>query len=89
MALGARAPQVVWLFVARTFAPLALGFIAGLAGAYGVGQFVSSMLIGTSPHDPATFVATSLTLVTVVVVAAVMPARRAARIEPAIALRCE
>ena len=89
MALGARAPQVVWLFVARTVAPLALGFIAGLAGAYGVGQFVSSMPIGTSPHDPATFVATSLTLVAVVLVAAVMPARRAARIDPAIALRYE
>ena len=89
MALGARAPQVVWLFVARTFAPLALGFIAGLAGAYGVGRFVSSMLVGTSPHDPATLVAISLTLVAVVFVAAAMPARRAVRIDPAIALRSE
>jgi predicted permease len=89
MALGARAPQVVWLFVARTFAPLALGFTAGVAGAYGVGQFVSSMLIGTSPHDPATLVATTLTLVAVVLVAAVMPARRAASIDPATALRYE
>ena len=89
IALGARAPQVVWLFVARTFAPLALGFIAGLAGAHGVGQFVSSMLIGTSPHDPATFVVTSLTLIAVVLAAAVMPARRAARIDAAVALRYE
>jgi len=48
-----------------------------------------SMLIGTSPHDPATFVATSLALVTVVLVAAVIPARHAARIDPAIALRYE
>lgn len=47
------------------------------------------MLIGTSPHDPATLVATSLTLVAVVLAAAVIPARRAARIDPAIALRYE
>ena len=89
MALGAPASQVVWLFVARTFAPLATGFIVGLAGAYGVGQFVSSMLIGTSPHDPSTLVATGLTLVAVVLAAAFLPARRAARIDPAIALRYE
>jgi predicted permease len=89
MALGARGPQVVWLFVARAFAPLAIGFIVGLAGAYGVGQFVSGMLIGTSPHDPATFVATSLTLVAVVLVATAAPARRAAAIDPATALRYE
>jgi ABC-type antimicrobial peptide transport system permease subunit len=68
---------------------LAIGFIIGLAGAYGVGQFVSGMLIGTSPHDPATFVATSLTLVAVVLVATAAPARRAAAIDPATALRYE
>ena len=89
MALGARASQVVWLFVARTIGPLVVGVLAGLAGAYGVGQFVSGMLIGTSPQDPATLAAMSLTLVAVVLAAAFLPARRAARVDPAIALRCE
>ncbi|MBW8862866.1 MAG: FtsX-like permease family protein, partial [Acidobacteria bacterium] len=89
MALGARQSQVIWLFVAQTAAPLACGFLAGLVGAFGVGRFVSGMLIGTSPHDPATFAAISLTLVLVVLAAAFVPARRAARIDPAIALRYE
>jgi ABC-type antimicrobial peptide transport system permease subunit len=47
------------------------------------------MLIGTSARDPATFVAVSLTLVAVVLAAAFLPARRAAQIDPAIALRSE
>src|SRR4051812_5675172 len=89
MALGARRSQVIWLFVAQTAAPLACGFLFGLAGAFGVGQFVSGMLTGTSPQDPATFAAISLTLVLVVLAAAFVPARRAARIDPAIALRYE
>jgi putative ABC transport system permease protein len=89
MALGARPSQVIWLFVAQTAAPLACGFLGGLAGAFAVGRFVSGMLIGTSPHDPATLAAISLTLVVVVLAAAFVPARRAARIDPAIALRYE
>jgi putative ABC transport system permease protein len=89
IALGARSSQVVWLFVARTFAPLACGCAAGIAGAYGVGRFVSGMLIGTSPGDPATLATMSLTLIAVVLVASFVPARRAARIDPASALRDE
>jgi predicted permease len=89
VALGARTAQVVWLFVAETLAPLAGGVVVGLGGAYGVGQFISAMLIGTSARDPATFVAVSVTLVAVVLAAAFLPARRAARIDPAIALRYE
>jgi putative ABC transport system permease protein len=63
--------------------------VVGLGGAYAVGQFISGMLIGTSPNDPATFIAVSLTLIAVVLAATFLPARRAARIDPAIALRCE
>jgi len=89
LALGAPPAQVIWMFIARTLAPLAGGLVTGLAGAYGAGRFVSGMLIGTSPHDPATLAAVALTLVVVVLAAAFVPARRAARIDPAIALRYE
>ncbi|HXI30166.1 MAG TPA: FtsX-like permease family protein, partial [Vicinamibacterales bacterium] len=89
MALGARSGQVVWLFVARTLGVLACGVAAGFVAARGVGRFVSGMLIGTSPDDPLTLAAMSLTLVAVVIVASLVPARRAALVDPAIALRDE
>jgi putative ABC transport system permease protein len=89
VALGARPSQVVWMFVRRTLPPLACGLAVGLAGAFGVGRFVSGMLIGTSPSDPATLASMSATLIAVVLIAAFVPARRAARIDPAIALREE
>ncbi len=89
MALGARPSQVVWLFVRRTLRPLAWGLVLGLAGAFGVGRFVQGMLIQTSARDPATLSAITAVLVVVAVGAAVRPARRAARIDPAAALRSE
>ena len=77
------------MFVRRALSPLAVGCIAGVAGALGVGRLVAGMLIGTSPTDPRTIAATSLALIAVVLAAAFVPARRAARIDPAIALRDE
>ena len=74
----------------RSFTAVAVGKLALSIGLNAtLFTIVSGMLIGTRPHDPATFVATSLTLVAVVLAAAVIPARRAARIDPAIALRYE
>jgi predicted permease len=89
MALGAERRQVVWLFVRRTLTPLALGVAAGLAGALGVGRFVSGMLIQTSPSDPLTLAGITLVLIVVALAAAIRPARGAARIDPAAALRAE
>jgi putative ABC transport system permease protein len=89
MALGAQSTQVVWLFVRRVFAPLAWGLAIGLVGAFGVGRFVSSMLIQTSPHDPATLVAISIVLIGVALAAAFRPARLATKVSPVVALRNE
>jgi putative ABC transport system permease protein len=89
MALGADRGQVVWLFVRRTLLPVALGVAIGMAGAVGVGRFVSGMLIETSPNDPLTFVSIVVCLVATTLVAALVPARQAARIDPAVALRSE
>jgi putative ABC transport system permease protein len=89
MALGAQPAQVVWLFVRRTLTPLAWGVVIGLAGAFGVGRFVSGMLIQTSPTDPLTLASITALLVVVALAAAFRPARRAARLDPVDALRCE
>src|SRR5262249_11075806 len=89
MALGADRAQVGWLFVRRTRPPLAIGVALGLAGAAGVGQFVRGMLISTSPGDPLTFVSITVGLIATALAAAIRPARRAARIDPAAALRGE
>src|SRR5262249_31883937 len=89
MALGADRAQVVWLFVRRTLTPLAAGVALGLAGAAGVGQFVRGMLIQTSPGDPLTFLSITVFLILTALAAAIRPARHAARIDPAAALRSE
>jgi ABC-type antimicrobial peptide transport system permease subunit len=89
MALGARAGAVVWLFVRRTILPLAIGLSLGLAGALGVGRLLRSYLIQTSPTDPMTLVGIAILLTAVSSAACFFPARRAARLDPVAALRCE
>jgi hypothetical protein len=87
MALGARSMQVLWLFVRRAVVQLALGLIIGLAGALTVGQLLQSFLIETDAQDPMTFLLVAALLVVVSMAACVFPARRATRLDPAIALR--
>jgi putative ABC transport system permease protein len=89
MALGASSTQLVWLFVRRIIMPLALGLTVGLSGAIGAGQFVRGMLIQTSPYDPVTLVSITILLVVIALTAAFLPARRATRLDPALALRHE
>jgi ABC-type antimicrobial peptide transport system permease subunit len=89
MALGARRGQVVWLFLRRTLAQLAIGLTLGLGGALSVGRLLQGSLVDTSPRDPLTLVSICLLLVVVALTAALIPARRAARVDPAVALRYE
>jgi putative ABC transport system permease protein len=89
MALGAQPPQVAWLFVRRVLGPLAWGLAIGLGAAFGVGRFVRAMLIQTSPNDPLTLVTMSIVLILVALISASRPARSAARLDPARALRYE
>jgi predicted permease len=86
MALGARASAVTWMFVRRTLPALMMGVTLGTAAAVGVGQFVRSMLAGTSPHDPEILAGITAVLVIVVITSTLVPARRAAKLDPAIAL---
>jgi putative ABC transport system permease protein len=89
MALGAQAQQVSWLILRRGLVHLAIGLTFGLAGAYGVGRLLQSMLFQTGPADPATLVSISLLLITVAITACLWPAWQATRLDPVTALRYE
>jgi putative ABC transport system permease protein len=89
VALGARSAQVVWLFVRRTFVQLLLGLAVGLAGAIAVGRLLTQYLVRTAPADPVALGLVSALLIVVATTASVWPARRAARVDPVVALRYE
>jgi putative ABC transport system permease protein len=89
MALGAQAPQVWWFVVRRGLVQLAIGLGIGLAGAFGVGQLLKSLLVQTSTRDPLTLTSIVLLLMLVSVLASFWPARRATRLDPVAALRNE
>jgi predicted permease len=89
MALGAR-PFQVGSSVLRLFAlPIGCGLMAGLAGAAGLSSVLRSQLYGLSHLDPASYVAAAILLTIVALLAAAGPLRRAMRVDPVTALRCE
>lgn len=87
MALGAGARDVVRMTVGRSAWPTAAGILAGTLGALLLARAMASMLFEVRPADPATFSAAALLLAAVALLASWLPARRAARIEPTVALR--
>ena len=89
MALGALPAHVLALVVGHGMRLAAVGLALGVAVALGVTHFVRGFLYGVSPADPLTFVAILVVLATVTLVATWLPARRAARVDPMIALRHE
>jgi putative ABC transport system permease protein len=89
MALGAQPPQVWWLVISGTFLQLAIGLAIGMAGAFGVGRLLRSLLVGTTPNDPVTLGSIALLFVAVSLAACFWPARRATRLDPVHALRYE
>ena len=89
VALGAGRKQTSWLFLRRSLGYLAIGLPAGILGALGVGQMLRSVLVQVRPADPVTLAGTVLLLTVVCVAAGLIPARRAARLHPMVALRAE
>ena len=89
MALGAVTADVVWLVTRRAATQLTFGLALGLAGGVAVARALPSELAGVSGADPGTFVAVAMLLVAVALVAALVPARRAIRLDPVAALRVE
>jgi predicted permease len=87
MALGASGLQVQKGVVGRALRLAAVGAVGGAVGSLMAAKWISSMLFGTEPTDPVTFVSVVVLLGAVALVAGYIPARRASRIEPMIALR--
>ena len=89
MALGAQAANVRSMILMQMIKFTALGVAIGLAGAFVVARFLASLLFGVGTHDPVTFLGVALVLILVAVLAAYVPARRAMRVDPIVALRYE
>lgn len=89
MALGAQSRDVAGLFVRHSLALALLGVVIGSAAAAGLSRLMASMLFGVSATDPATYAAVAVTMTAVTALAAYLPARRAARVDPIIALRSD
>ena len=89
MALGAQAADVRSLVVSQAVRLGAAGLAMGLAGALAVTRVLDSLLFGVSASDPLTFAAVSAALITVLLLAAYLPARRATRVDPIVALRAD
>jgi len=89
MALGAEKRDVMKMVVGQGLKLALIGVAIGIAGALALTRFLSSLLYGVKPTDPLTFIAVSIILITVALLACYIPARRAAKVDPMVALRYE
>ena len=89
MALGAQSGDVRSLVVNQAVRLGAAGLFIGIAGALAVTRVLDSLLFGVTASDPLTFAGVSAALITVLLLAAYLPARRATRVDPIVALRAD
>jgi putative ABC transport system permease protein len=89
MALGAQRSDVFRLIIGQGMKLTLAGILIGLAGSLGLTQSIKAMLFGVGAMDPLTFIATPLLLAIVALLACWIPARRATKVDPMVALRYE
>jgi len=89
MALGAQLTSVRRMILGQTLKLTLIGVALGLAGAFVVARFLTSLLFGVGVYDPLTFLGVAVLLVAVALAASYVPARRAMRVHPIVALRYE
>jgi putative ABC transport system permease protein len=89
MALGAERRQVMALILRRGVAVASAGIAVGLIGAFAGARYLQSMLFGVEPRDPGTFAAVAVSFAVIAMVASYLPARRATKVDPMVALRID
>src|SRR6185295_6273956 len=89
MAIGAQPRDVFRMVLGQGMLLAIIGVILGLIGAFGLTRLMATMLFGVEPTDPATFMAISVLLTVVALVACYIPGRRATRVDPVESLRYE
>jgi ABC-type antimicrobial peptide transport system permease subunit len=89
MAIGAEPPMIGRWVLSRGVKLVAIGIVLGIGGSFLVGQLLGSLVYGVSSWDPLTYGAVVLLLGTIALLACWLPARRAARVDPLVALRAE
>jgi ABC-type antimicrobial peptide transport system permease subunit len=89
MALGARAGEVLWLILREVTVMVGIGALIGLPAALALTRLVTTYLFGLTPQDPVSIAGSVLALLAVTALAGFIPARRATRVDPMIALRYE
>jgi predicted permease len=89
MALGAESRQIAWQVLRRGLWQVGMGLTLGIAGAFALSRVLSGLLVDISPNDPVTFSSIAILLAAVSLAACLVPAMRAARVDPVVALRAE
>jgi predicted permease len=89
VALGANSADIMRHVLSQAMRPVLIGCVTGIVLCAGVSGILSGMMFGISAHDPVAFISVPFFLMTVALLASFIPARRAARVDPMVALRCE